>query len=104
MTKNQFQIKHPDGLNIGIVAFKKSLHMVMTTGEIDKLIKMAKWRERAWLKAFKKAYLEVNDEWDFPFEPYLIGIKSLLLLKTTIALAIQMFEKNTYRGENESDE
>ena len=104
MTKKQFNEKYPDGLNVIVVAFKKSLHEIMTSDEIDKLIKMAKWRERTWLKAFKKAYLEVNDDWDFPFDPYLIGIKSLLLLKTTIALAIQMFEKNTYRGENESDE
>lgn len=102
MTKNQFQIKHPDGLNVIAVAFKKSLHEIMTSDEIDKLIKMAKWRERTWLKAFKKAYLEVNDDWDFPFESYLMGIKSQLLLKDVIACMTDKF--GVYRGENESDE
>lgn len=102
MTKKRFNEKYPDGLNVIVVAFKKSLHEIMTSDEIDKLIKMAKWRERTWLKAFKKAYLEVNDDWDFPFEPYLMGIKSQLLLKDVIACMTDKF--GVYRGENESDE
>lgn len=99
MTKKQFNEKYPDGLNVVIVAFKKSLHEIMTSDEIDKLIKMAKRRERTWLKAFKKAYLEVNADWDFPFEAYLMGIKSPMLLKDAIACMTDKFD--VYRGENE---
>lgn len=103
MTKKEFQKKYPDGLNIQIVAFKKAIHMIMTTREIDKLIAQTKGSERRWLKAFKKAYSEVVTDWDFPFEPYLNGIKSPTLLRDAIAIMCELFKESVYKGENESD-
>lgn len=103
MTKLEFRMKHPDGMNTAIVAFKKSIHMIMTTEEINKLIKITKGAEKRWLKAFKKAYDEAITDWDFPYVPFLMGIKSPTLLSTAIALMVEMFKESVYNGENESD-
>ena len=102
MTKAEFNEKYPNGASVIVIAFKKSLHEVMTSVEIDRLINSTKGSERRWLRNFKKAYAEAVSDWDFPFEPFLMGIKSPTLLKDVIALMIDKF--GVYRGENEPEE
>ena len=53
--------------------------------------------------AFKKAYSEVVTDWDFPFEPYLNGIKSPTLLRDAIAIMCELFKESVYKGETEAD-
>lgn len=106
MTREKFRKRYPNGLNVIIVSFLKSLHHVMTTDEIDKVIKHCKsWRERRWLKAFKKNYRANAKEWDtMPIWAFLPNCKSSALLQDIIAV-MATANKNCYYGnEEEIDE
>lgn len=41
--------------------FRESLYEIMTSDEIDRVIKYAPWYEKRWLKRFKKNYLEMGE-------------------------------------------
>lgn len=99
MDKEKFNEKYPDGLNNTIWLFKNALHSIMTTSEIDKVIKSAKGSEKRHIKALKESYLaskltaETADIW-----PVLMAINSADLLKNVIAVMV-LNDKNVYRGE-----
>ena len=105
MTKSEFKHKYKDGLNAGMVLFQKTLHTVMTTEEIDKVIDWANTRkEKKWLKNFKEVYREKAVDWDsIPFWGSFSAIESISLLRDVLGIMV-LANKNTYHGENEKDD
>lgn len=102
MTKEQFNEKYPDGLNLEAVRFSKALDLIMRGEEIDEIIKHAKGRERKWLLDYKKAYNGLTKEWDVPIWMMLADIESTILFRAIIVHMITS-ENTVYKGENEAD-
>ena len=87
-------------MNTAIVAFEKSLHTIMTTDEIDKVINHATWREKRWLKYFKNWYRENVKDWDVPIWASLPSIQSARLFADVIRYMVSATD-TVYHGENE---
>ena len=103
MTKKEFNKKFKDGAIVSVVRFQKVLWEIMNSDEIDKIIKMAKFREKRWLKKFKAFYIEVAEDWaTLPIVPLLMSIKSSLLYADIISRMIAM-DDAVYRGEDEDE-
>lgn len=102
MTKKEFKEKHKDGLNVGMVNFLKTLHIIMTGTEIDNLIGYTSGREKRWLKKYKKYYREFIKDWDSPFWTTIMDIKSTELLRDIIGIMI-LGNKAVYNGEHEQE-
>ena len=99
MDKAEFDRMFPDGLNNTIWLFKKALHDIMTTDEIDKVISSAKGSEKRHIKALKESYLASNLTAEtVAIWPVLMAINSADLLKNIIAVMVEK-DKNVYRGE-----
>ena len=97
MDKEQFSKTYPNGLNNTIWLFHKALQDIVSTDEIDKVIKQAKGLERRRIKAFKKAYLASSCE-ILPIWPVLSALDSATLLKDIIVFMVKN-DTNIYRGE-----
>lgn len=99
MDKAEFDRMFPDGINNTIWLFKKALHDIMTTDEIDKVIKAARGSEKRHLKAFKKSYLASGSTAEtVAIWPALMAINSATLLRDIITVMVGN-DKNVYRGE-----
>ncbi len=105
MTRDEFRKKYPNGLNVIITSFEKSLYYIMTTDEIDKVIKYCgSWRERRWLKKFKENYREIVTDWNgLPFWAFLPNCESPALLRNIISIMVSA-NKNCYYGNEETIE
>lgn len=85
MTKKEYDAKYPQGEHEPIKWYRKALHKIMTTEEIDNLILVCKGSERRWLKKFKKEYLGGAKHWaDLPVWVTLPAIQSRALLLDVI--------------------
>lgn len=103
MTKAEFKHKYKDGIGVQMANFLKTLHTVMTSEEIDKVINWTKNRkEKRWLIKFKKTYVENYKDWDQPFWGTLIAIESAELLRDIIGI-MALSDKAVYKGEHEED-
>lgn len=73
-------------LNRTIALFDKALKDIMTTNEIDKVIKDAKGKEKRHLKQLKEAYKD--DGVIIPIWAYLHAINSPMLYKDIITIMV----------------
>lgn len=101
MTREEFKRRYLQGLNMSIVMFEKALYTIMTTEEIDNLIKHSTRRERKFLKKFKKAYVENCKEWDCISIWHFLNINKSKLLLDDIICVMSMNDKRIYKGEDE---
>lgn len=104
MTREAFRKRYPNGLNVIITSFQKSLYHVMTTEEIDKLVSSCKFRERLWLLKFKKYYRENVEDWcGMPIWYFLTHCKSINLINDVLTIMI-CSNTHCYYGEGEEIE
>lgn len=103
MKKEEFDKKYPHGLNAMIYEFQKSLYEIMTTEEIDKIIKQAKGKERRLLKEFRKEYMDQCDDClSFSIWELLHAMNSTELLKDVICNMVTNCEE-VFHGKDVSN-
>lgn len=84
----EFKEIYPNGLNRTIVSFEKAFHKIMSTDEIDKVMKYCNKRTRKHLKGLKESFDKDRKWYEYHWLILLNEIQSIELLRDIIGYMV----------------